>query len=282
MWLSLLVVLGLCLGSFVNALVWRMHEKASISDSSSSSIKHSKKYLKDLSIVNGRSMCPDCHHQLQAIDLIPVISWITLRGKCRYCHKSISIQYPIVELTLMGLFIVSYFFWPMPFRGIGEFEFITWLIILTGLVALALFDLKWFLLPNVLTYSVIVIALVQLIIIGLVNGSVLNEAIGAISGVLILGGTFYLLFQISKGRWIGGGDVKLGVALGLLVGGPLTSILLLFIASLSGTLYSIPLMAMGKARRGVHIPFGPFLIIATVICRLFGASIINWYKKLYF
>src|SRR3954465_436221 len=104
--IAVLVVLGLCLGSFVNALVWRLHEQEEGGSK--------KAAAKKLSIIKGRSMCPHCKHALKPIDLIPVISWLSLRGKCRYCSKPISIQYPIVELSTALLFVVSYIWWPEP------------------------------------------------------------------------------------------------------------------------------------------------------------------------
>ena len=99
----ILAWLGLCAGSFVNALVWRLHEQ-----------KRSKKADKKLSILNGRSMCVHCRHELTWYDLIPLFSWLLLRGKCRYCKKPISWQYPIVELATAAVFVLSYIFWPNP------------------------------------------------------------------------------------------------------------------------------------------------------------------------
>src|SRR5580700_9634934 len=115
-----LAVLGLCLGSFVNALVWRLHEQSNPKQKTKNKKQKAKQLsANELSILRGRSMCPDCHHQLAAKDLVPVISWLDLRGKCRYCHRPISIQYPLVELATAGLFVFSYFFWPLAFNGVG-------------------------------------------------------------------------------------------------------------------------------------------------------------------
>src|SRR5476651_645529 len=130
-----LVVFGLCLGSFVNALVWRLHEQ-------------DKKQAKNLSILNGRSMCPNCKHELAAKDLVPVLSWLSLRGKCRYCGKPISVQYPLVEMVTSGLFVASYLWWPEVLHGAQVAAFGLWLALLVGLMALLVYDLRWFLLPN--------------------------------------------------------------------------------------------------------------------------------------
>src|SRR3989344_6490262 len=122
---AILIVLGLAFGSFVNALVWRLHEQEERAKSKEQRRKKGKAKntaklsshtsvlsSKDLSILKGRSMCPSCKHGLAAKDLVPVLSWLTLRGKCRYCHKPISIQYPLVELITATLFVISYLLWP--------------------------------------------------------------------------------------------------------------------------------------------------------------------------
>ncbi|HUC87910.1 MAG TPA: prepilin peptidase [Candidatus Binatia bacterium] len=270
--LLVLIVLGLVLGSFVNALVWRLHEQEKLSN-------QKKAELSQLSILHGRSICPKCKHQLAAKDLMPVLSWVYLKGRCRYCHRPISWQYPAVELITTGLFVFSWAYWPMPLTGIGLFEFILWLIFLTGLIALSVYDLKWFLLPNRLVYPLVGLALVQIVIILMFYHGGFSVLSSAFWGVLLAGGLFYVIFQLSNGKWIGGGDVKLGVLLGLLVGGPFNSILTLFIASCSGTLLSLPLVLAGRAKRNTHLPFGPLLAVGIVVIRLFGISISHWLKS---
>lgn len=272
----ILAVLGLALGSFVNALTWRIHEREI--ELQKSPTEKRKKYLKDLSITKGRSMCPHCHHVLGAMDLVPVFSWLILRGKCRYCHHRIE-DSPLVELVTAILIIGSYIFWPMPFHGSGLFEFILWIIFLVGFVALAVYDLRWYLLPNKIVYSLLGLSVVQLLAVLIFFNGGLPLIWGALWGFLIGGGIFYVLFQVSKGAWIGGGDVKLGALLGIIVGGPLNGFLLLFIASLSGSVISLPLLASGKVKRTSIVPFGPFLLFAAIIVRLFGASLVTWLER---
>jgi prepilin signal peptidase PulO-like enzyme (type II secretory pathway) len=264
-----LMVFGLCLGSFINALVWRLHEQEKLT---------SKKKAKpaELSILHGRSMCPKCKHILAAKDLVPVLSWASLRGKCRYCQRPISWQYPVVELITAGLFIFCWAFWPLPLNGIGLFEFIFWLVFVIGLVALAVYDLKWFLLPNRIVYTLIGLALIQLLVVLVAYHGGVSALASALWGALIVSGTFFVLFQVSGGKWIGGGDVSLGFLLGLLVGGPLNSILMLFIASCTGTVLSLPFVIAGRAKRDTHLPFGPLLVMGAIVIRLFGVSINHW------
>jgi prepilin signal peptidase PulO-like enzyme (type II secretory pathway) len=105
-------------------------------------------------------------------------------------------------------------------------------------------------------------------------------ASSAVGGVVI-SGIFYVLFQISKGQWIGGGDVKLAFMLGLLAGSPLGAILVIFLASVFGTLVALPLMATGRAGRSSQLPFGPFLLLATVIVVIFGGRLELLYETIF-
>jgi prepilin signal peptidase PulO-like enzyme (type II secretory pathway) len=254
----LLIFLGLVLGSFINAFVWRLHNKRDW--------------------VAGRSECTHCHHELGPLDLIPVFSWLYLRGKCRYCHKKIE-DSPLVELALPALFVLSYVFWPMALEGKGLFEFVLWIVFLVGFTALAVYDLRWFLLPDKLVFPLIGLAVVQVV------GAVIYETdvrplFLAVTGALVVAGIFYALFHISNGAWIGGGDVKLGIVLGLLAGGLVEGFLLLFTASIMGMIAALPLIIKGKAHRKTQLPFGPFLIIGLIVVTLFGTDIIDWYTGL--
>ncbi|HEY5152733.1 MAG TPA: prepilin peptidase [Candidatus Saccharimonadales bacterium] len=273
--IAVLVVMGLCLGSFVNALVWRVHEQ----EKQSSKKKPDKVYLKQLSVAKGRSMCPHCRHELAAKDLVPVLSWLNLGGKCRYCGKPVSIQYPLVELATAALFVVSYLWWPVSFDTAQTVIFILWLALLTGLMALLVYDVRWFLLPNRIVYPLGAIAALQAII-SIASANDPGIALfNLILAVAVGGGIFYLLFQVSHGKWIGGGDVKLGWLLGLIAATPARSFLLIFVASVGGSLVSLPLVARGRLKRTSLIPFGPFLIIAVIIVQLFGADILHWYRQ---
>ncbi len=271
-------ILGLCLGSFANAVVWRIHEQ-SRAEGKGQRAKKGKPSPSDLSILKGRSMCTKCHHQLVWTDLLPVVSWLMLRGKCKYCSKSISAQYPIVELLTAAVFVTSYAFWPAALTGLEWVNFSLWLALCTGLMALIIYDLRWMLLPNRIVYSLFFIVVTQRVIDVGLNGGGVDSLMASVYGLLVGGGLFYVLFQVSGGKWIGGGDVKLGYALGVSVGGPWNSLLLLFVASLLGTAVTLPLLVTKKAKASTRIPFGPFLIIAAVIVKLFGASILTWYKR---
>ncbi len=271
-----LVLVGLCLGSFVNALVWRIHEQ-----DKKPKKKSSEKYTQRLSIAKGRSMCPDCKHELATKDLLPVISWLSLGGKCRYCHKPIAIQYPLVELSTACLFVASYIWWPTALEGEQTVVFGLWLAILTGLMALLVYDLRWMLLPTRLIRPIGALAVIQAVITIYFADNPLTTLANVVLAVAIGGGIFYLLFQISKGKWIGGGDVRLGWLLGLIVATPARALLLLFLASILGSLVSLPLLLTKRMQRTSTIPFGPFLIVSAIIVVLFGADILHWYQHIF-
>lgn len=276
----MLFVVGAVIGSFVCASVWRMHEQAQLKDKKKLS-KAEQQQLEELSISKGRSMCGHCKHPLAAKDLIPLLSWLWLRGKCRYCGARIGYAEPLAELALALLFAASYVFWPLPWTGQGIFDFVIWLVVLAGFLALSLFDFKWFLLPDKLVLPLTILTAVKVLADSFVFGGGVSNLMGAVWGALIIGGLFYGLFALSNGRWIGGGDVKIAVMLGLLAGSPLESLFVIFFSSILGMLASVPLLIGGKADRNTHIPFGPFLMAATFLVVLFGTQIVHAYEVLF-
>jgi len=269
----LLAVFGLIFGSFVNALVWRIHEQEALHEKKK---KPTKKQLAELSILRGRSMCTHCHHELAGKDLVPLFSWLWLQGKCRYCGAPIGWQYPVVEAVTAGLFVASYIWWPDQLTGIAVQQFVVWLGFVTMFVALAVYDLRWYLLPNRIVYPLNIIAVIEVLIVAL-NKHNLGALWEPLAGALIISGLFYLLFQLSAGKWIGGGDVKLAITLGLWAGTPLKACLVLFFASLIGTVVSVPIALRAKQGLKLRVPFGPFLLAATFLTVLFGTGVINWY-----
>lgn len=257
--IAVMAVLGLCFGSFVNAFVWRIHAR--------------KDWVKD------RSICPQCKHVLSALDLVPVFSWLVLGGKCRYCKKPISKQYPLVELATALLFVGSYVFWPDGFDARGIFNLAVWLIVCVGLMALVIYDFRWMLLPNKILFPLIGFAALAVIIDAVFLGGGTLAVRGAVLGLLTAAVPFYVLFIVSNEKWIGGGDVKLGILIGLIVGGAWRGILVIFLASLFGLLWALPGIAHHKFRTNSRIPFGPFLILGLCVVRLFGGAIISWYTR---
>ena len=290
--IAVLLVFGLALGSFVNALVWRLHEQAQLQEKlvklkakkakpSATSVAKIETKLHELSISTGRSMCTECGHTLAWYDLLPVISWASLGGKCRYCRKPISAQYPLVELTTAALSVLSYVYWPLTlgtsFTHVAPFGL--WLCLLVGFMALIIYDLRWMLLPNRIIYPLGVLAALIAIVDVAGADRPLKAVIDTALSVVVGGGIFYAIYQLSAGKWIGGGDVKLGWILGLILATPARAFLMIFAASILGSLVSLPLVSIKRLKSNSVIPFGPFLIVGTIIVQLFGATIIAWYTR---
>lgn len=284
MLIVILLVLGLAFGSFVNALIWRLHEQElraksqelRAKDSQLSAFKNSQ-----LSILSGRSQCIHCGHKLATKDLMPVASWLFLRGRCRYCAKPISKQYPIVELIMPAVFVMSYLLWPQDLSQSGQrLLFSSWLAASVGLLALAVYDLRWMLLPNKLVYPTFVVAAVGRVtyIIGYepTKWSALLNWAGAVA---VASGLFFLIYNLSE-KYIGGGDITLGLVTGTILATPFKAVLLIFLASVLGLLFALPGLISHSKKLTSKIPYGPFLIAATFIVVLFGQAISDWYARL--
>ncbi len=257
--LALLVALyGLIIGSFINALVWRINTGRSIA--------------------KGRSMCPECKHTLAAKDLVPVVSWVVLAGKCRYCSKGISWQYPAVELLTSVLFGLSYFAL-LPIGLWGWILFVGWLIVLGGLIVLAVYDLRWMILPDAVVLPMVLFWGAILAIGGLSQNIVWGLILYHLIAAFAVGGGFLILATLAKGKLMGGGDVKLGFLMGLLLGLRASGVAL-FIAFNSAAIIGLALIALKLKTRKDHIPFGPFLVLGTVVAFLYGPQIIAWYLAL--
>jgi leader peptidase (prepilin peptidase)/N-methyltransferase len=256
-----LFLLGLIFGSFTLAMVDRM--------------KTNRDWVK------GRSECEHCKHKLKPVDLIPLFSWLSTKGTCRYCKKSLSAAYPLAEIGVALSFVSSYIFWPYELSGvIASSQFIIWLFALVLLSGLFIFDIRWFLLPNKLVRPLIALgvfwALLDIVNQGLSVFILLNY----ILAIGVSAGMFLALYTISKGKWIGDGDIRLGIAIGLFTGSALEAWMVIFIASVLGIVAALPFIKKTekKKRMKLKIPFGPVLIVSLYITILFGASLIDWYK----
>jgi prepilin signal peptidase PulO-like enzyme (type II secretory pathway) len=210
---------------------------------------------------------------------------VYLKGKCRYCKKPISWQYPVVELITAALFVKSYYFWPYASGGNWSISagilFGIWCVLLTLFMALTIYDLRWMLLPDKLVFVVIGLSALFVGVRLVTSSNPATVFLDSFYGLLSVGGLFYVLFQASKGKWIGGGDVKIGFGLGLLAGSLLNGFLLIFVASCLGTIVALPLLLTGKKALTGKLAFGPFLMAATVFVVLFGPTVTDWYQRLF-
>lgn len=243
-------LIGLSLGSFLSVVIIRLsrHEKG---------------------IVSGRSHCPHCQHQLSWYDLIPLLSYLLVRGSCRYCHRKISIVYPIIELST-AMALVLYFY-----RLNYTFDFSTILqgIFIIIFISIIFSDFLYFIIPD----KIIIPAIILTILYQLLFHE--KEILGLLITGLVLGGIFAIIFIVSRGKWVGFGDVKLLILIGLLFGYPLGFIVVL-ISIWLGALWGIGLMALKRATMKTALPFGIFLSIISIIFIIFQNEI--QFLKIYF
>lgn len=276
-------LLGLAIGSFGGAQVWRLRARQLIQDKEDGEEydKAELKRLKPLAkakATQDRSQCLHCHHALAWYDLIPLVSWVSSKGKCRYCKEPIGRFEPLIELGAAVLFVAFYHYWIALHPEGVWLGLALWGVILTMFVILFAYDLKWFLLPDIVMWPLIGLSAIYAgvsIVIADSSLTVLGSTIGA---VVVLGGLYLALWLISKGRWVGFGDVKLGFALGLLLMDWKLALLTLLLANLIGTLIVLPGLLTGKLSRQTHVPFGPLLILGFFISLFWGNNLIAWYS----
>lgn len=247
MFFIFIFIFGLAVGSFLNVIICRLETKESI--------------------IKGRSHCPKCGAVLKWSDLIPLLSFLIQKGRCRYCRENISWQYPLVELAT-GLVFLAVFNFQFPiinFQSIVNFQILNlfyYFAITSFLIIIFVYDLKHYLIPDKIVFPAILIALIF-------NWSNILSAI-------LASGFFLSLVLISKGKWMGLGDVKLAGLMGLVLGWP-NILLALFLAFMSGAIIGISLMMAGKKSLKSQIPFGPFLAGSTILVILYGQYLTDWY-----
>lgn len=277
----ILAVFGLLLGSFAGATVWRLRARQLLFDKKQGETVDAKEYarLKSLAtqkVSTDRSRCLSCGYTLRWYDLIPLFSWLSLNGKCRSCRKPIGYFEPLMELGMAALFVVSYLFWPFLLTdALAITTFVVWLLACVGLVILFAYDAKWFLLPDKITWTVVALGVVTVGLTMLYSGDPIVTLFNAAGAVGALSGLYLVLYLVSKGQWIGFGDIKLGLGLGLLLVDWQLGLLALFLANVIGCLVVIPFMIAGKVGRTSQVPFGPLLILGAIIAKLWGFVIVD-------
>lgn len=265
--LSIIIfILGTAIGSFLSVIIHRLHTK------------------KD-SMILSRSMCPSCKKKIKWRHLVPVFSWLYLRGKCGYCREKISVHYLMLELVTGIVFLFTFlnfnFLESIPLISNPEFfnyqinwqvfeKFVFYIIEFSFLIGIFFYDTQYKEIPDQLSLPAIAIAIVGNLIFG--EPEIMSMLIGA-AGIF----TFFLLqFVLSKGSWIGGGDLRLAILVGVLLGWEM-GLLALIISYLLGGLFSIYLLIAKKVQRKTQIPFGPFLVTGIIIAVFYGNCILDWY-----
>lgn len=278
-----LVLISACMGSFAGATVWRLRARQLVADKKNHEPVSSKEFnklekLAHTKLSRDRSRCLHCDYTLKWYDLIPVFSWLSLRGKCRNCRKPIGYFELIIELGMIAFFVISYALWPFALDTSLEIaRFILWLASGVVLAMLFSYDAKWFLLPDRLTVVLAALGVATTAIAALQSGNPLLSVLSALGSVAVLSGLYLALYLISKGKWVGFGDVKLGIGLALLLIDWQLAIVALFLANLIGCLVVIPGLATGKLKRTSRVPFGPLLILGAVLAQFIGPAILSFY-----
>lgn len=234
---------GLVFGSFYNVVGLRVPQKESI--------------------VHPPSHCPKCQRRLTTLDLVPVLSYVFLGGKCRGCGNKISWVYPVIELMTGVLFAFAY-----GQLGWG-IELIVALFFISLLVIIVVSDLAYMLIPDkVLVFFLPLLAIGRVL-------SPLTPWWDSLVGAVVGFGILYIIAVLSNGG-MGGGDIKLFFLIGLVLG-TIDTLLTLFLAAVIGMIVGITMLSKNKQGRKTPIPFGPSIALAAVIVYFYGDVLINWY-----
>jgi len=232
---------GLIFGSFYNVLIYRLPN--------------------DQSIIKPPSTCGHCQHQLKALDLIPVLSYVILKGRCRYCNEKVSIQYPLVELATGFIFLILYNLY-----GLNIYFFKA--VVLSSIVfVMSMIDLKHYIIPDEISIFTIISGLTFFLIIG-------DMSLKSLVLAFLIGGGF--LFIIAIIGPMGGGDIKIMAGFALYLGLEKTILALLMSFVLGGIIGVLLILFKIKGRKD-HIPFGPFLGLGTLMSFIYFNEIFTWY-----
>ncbi len=255
-------ILGLFIGSFLNVVIYRLHREESF--------------------VKGFSKCLFCGHRLYPKDLVPIFSFLWLKAKCRYCKTAISWQYFLVELaTALGFVLVFLRLfsstdlqtWLGALTVLSSLQLLFWWLMFCFLLIIFVYDLKYYLILDKVSIPAIFLALALNLFLGHTWQSLAL-------GILIGGGFFLLQFILSQGKWIGGGDIRVGILMGAALG--FSHVLAaLFLAYILGGIFATFLLIFGKKHLGDKLPFGTFLTLATFVILLYGDVLIRWYLTLW-
>jgi len=254
---------GASVGSFLNVLIYRTR--------------------KNQPWLVGRSQCESCKKQIAWYDNIPLLSFILLRGKCRHCHKILSISHPIVEgltgILFLWWYVVGSFFFQLTQQPFTMLQPLFWLFVGLILLFIFIYDYRYLIIPDWTVATLAIMALLYRIALVLSGIMRPEDFFWTVFGAVAASGFFYAIWIITKHKGIGFGDIKLAAPLGLLMGWPVVWVGL-WLASVIGAIVGLTLITAGKAKFGKPIPFGPFLIIGTLLALVWGDTLISWYATL--
>ena len=243
-------IFGLIIGSFLNCLIWRIYKEETL---------------------GGRSYCPKCRKQIAWHDNIPLLSFVMLGGRCRHCHKSISWQYPLVELITALLFWLT--FRTVMLQSLSPYLLVRDWLIITTLIIIFVYDLRWQLIPMNVLWPMTAIIFVFNILVGL------DWRMSLIYGVLFAG-FFALQYFLTKKKGLGEGDIWLGLFLGLAFPNAYQLLLVILVAYCLGSFTGLVLMVKKKKGWRSKMALGPFLAFGAIITLIWSEPVINWYLGL--
>jgi leader peptidase (prepilin peptidase) / N-methyltransferase len=251
--------LGACVGSFLNVVIYRVPE--------------------GLSLLHPPSRCPQCHTRLKPYDNVPILGWLWLRGRCRYCRYPISPRYPLTESVTAGLFVLTFLTFGWTLKTLGYCLFLSWLL------ALTIIDLDLMILPNSLTQSGVIagwvfqgaIAFSQGPTWGSTARGVIGAFIGSVLGLWIFDAVRLVGAWVFRQDAMGGGDPKLAAMIGAWLGWQLM-LVSSFLACLAGSMIGIGGIALGLIGRRQPIPFGPYLALGGAIAAFYGTRLLELYR----
>jgi leader peptidase (prepilin peptidase)/N-methyltransferase len=249
---------GTVIGSFLNVVILRLPEGQGIT---------------------GRSHCVKCKHTLGVLDLVPILSFIFLKGHCRFCKTKISSRYFIVE-SITGLLFAAAFIYLNPMSLAGVVLLLKYLLALSALVAVFMIDFENFLILDQVVFPAAALIFVLNIILDLGSHiNILSLYSHTVSGLIAAASLcllFFLVWFFSKGLWLGFGDVKLAALLGLILGWPLILVGFMVAVILGGVVSAFLLLFKDKTLKS-QVPFGTFLALGTVFALFYGDKLFNWY-----
>jgi leader peptidase (prepilin peptidase)/N-methyltransferase len=266
-------LLGLMVGSFLNVVIHRLPKMmerewhAQCAELAGKSIPETTPY----NLIVPRSACPHCQHAIGALENIPVISYLMLRGKCKGCGTHISARYPIVE-TISGI-LSAYAAWHFGF-GLAAGAA---LVMIWALIALTFIDFDTQLLPDAITLPLLWLGL--LLNINNTFTSLTDAVVGAVAGYLVLWSVYWLFKLVTGKEGMGYGDFKLLAAIGAWLGWTMLPLTIL-LSSLVGAVVGIALIVIAKQGRNIPIPFGPYLAGGGLIALFWGQPLTQSYLQL--
>lgn len=273
LWLTTITVLGLLVGSFLNVVIYRLpimmqnEWQAQCAELAGQPFEATSEF----NLSTPRSRCPHCGHAITALENVPVLSYLALRGKCRSCQASISARYPVIE-ALTGL-ISGVVAWHFGF----DWSCLGALVLSWSLIALTFIDLDHQLLPDKITLPLIWVGIFFNLF--SVYTDLVSSVIGAIAGYLSLWSIYHLFRLITGKEGMGYGDFKLLAALGAWLGWQYLPVIVL-LSSLVGAVIGISLILLRKHQRDIPIPFGPYLAAAGWIALVWGEQLNQGYLSL--